>query len=144
MSTALRLGLAVLAVLAGGAGRAGLQAASSQEPPAQQGRAIYMGKGACHTCHGPDGRGTPIGPDLTDAEWLHIDGTQAEIARVVRLGVVRPKRYPAPMPPMGGARLNEREITAVAAYVAALRTPQAATARMQQGAATGRWPPLQQ
>jgi mono/diheme cytochrome c family protein len=100
----------------------GLAAASSARgAPQDTGRAIYMGKGFCHGCHGPDARGTPLGPDLTDDVWLHIDGSREQVARVVRSGIPRPKQHPAPMPPMGGGRLNAGEIDAVADYVAGLR-----------------------
>jgi mono/diheme cytochrome c family protein len=87
---------------------------------AVSGRAVYMGAGYCHGCHGADARGTPLGPDLTDGEWLNIGGSRREIARIVRTGVSSPKRYSAPMPPMGGGRLTRREIDAVAGYIADL------------------------
>jgi cbb3-type cytochrome c oxidase subunit III len=84
------------------------------------GRAVFTGKGNCATCHRTDATGTPLGPDLTDGEWLNISGTLEEITEVVRVGIARPKKYPAPMPPMGGARLRPAEIDAVARYVLSL------------------------
>jgi cytochrome c553 len=95
---------------------------------AQQGKAIFEGKGNCWTCHGRDGRGTPLGPDLTAAAWLNTDGSVDSVRALIRAGVPRPKKYPAPMPAMGGARLSAAEINAVTEYVLSLRRtpPQAA------------------
>jgi mono/diheme cytochrome c family protein len=81
------------------------------------GRKVFEGKGLCHACHGKDARGTPLAPNLTDAEWINIDGSLPAIVALVRTGVPKPLRYPAPMPPMGGAKLSTAEIEAVAAYV---------------------------
>jgi mono/diheme cytochrome c family protein len=89
------------------------------------GRAVFEGKGNCATCHGRNARGTPLGPDLTDGQWLQISGTLQEITDVVREGIVKPKEYPAPMPPMGGARLRAAEVEAVARYVLSLNPPPA-------------------
>jgi mono/diheme cytochrome c family protein len=135
--TALAMAVAiVLAVHVGsGAGRAmegpgaelrpALAASAGVAEPAASvqanGRSIFERKGNCATCHGRNGRGTPLAPDLTDGEWLNITGTFEEIVAIVRAGVAEPMAYPAPMPPMGGARLSAEEIEAVAAYVFSLR-----------------------
>ncbi|HEX6309099.1 MAG TPA: cytochrome c [Longimicrobiales bacterium] len=74
----------------------------------------------CFTCHGANGVGTPLGPVMTDQEWLNVDGTYEAIVEVVRTGVAQPVQYPSPMPPMGGIQLSEDQIRAVAAYVYAL------------------------
>jgi glucose/arabinose dehydrogenase/mono/diheme cytochrome c family protein len=76
-----------------------------------------VGSGTCAGCHGPDGRGTPLGPDLASGKWLWSDGSFSAIARTIREGVPKPKAYRSPMPPMGGAQLSAREVDAVAAYV---------------------------
>jgi mono/diheme cytochrome c family protein len=81
------------------------------------GQQIFGGKGMCLTCHGPTATGTPLAPNLTDAEWLNISGNYDEIQTVVRNGVPTPKQHPSPMPPMGGAQLSDQEIQQVAAYV---------------------------
>jgi mono/diheme cytochrome c family protein len=86
------------------------------------GRKVFEGKGLCYACHGKDGRGTPLAPNLTDSEWLNIDGSLPAIIGLVQKGVPKPLRYPAPMPPMGGAKLSREEIEAVAAYVKSLST----------------------
>lgn len=81
------------------------------------GKKIFLGKGNCATCHGQDLKGGPLAPDLTDGEWLHGDGSAAAVQKTVKEGVAAPKKHPAPMPPMGGAKLNEKEVQAVAEYV---------------------------
>lgn len=85
------------------------------------GRRIFVAKGNCFTCHGANARGTPLAPDLTDAEVLHVDTGIASIVGVVKEGVAKPVKYPAPMQPMGGASLSDAEIAAVAAWVHSLR-----------------------
>lgn len=86
----------------------------------ERGRELFGGAGACYTCHGGDAAGTQLAPDLTDAEWLNTDGSYASIAEVVRTGVSEPVRFPAPMPPMGGASLSREQLCAVAGYVYSL------------------------
>jgi mono/diheme cytochrome c family protein len=82
------------------------------------------GAALCYVCHGPAGKGVAgLGPDLTDKEWLHGDGSVTFIAKVVTDGVVKPKKMPAPMPPRGGGQLSEAQINAVAAYVHSLGQP---------------------
>jgi glucose/arabinose dehydrogenase/mono/diheme cytochrome c family protein len=78
------------------------------------------GGGTCTGCHGSDARGTALGPDLTDRRWLWGDGSLAAIERTVRNGVPQPKQHTGAMPPMGGARLTDAQVRAVAAYVFAL------------------------
>jgi mono/diheme cytochrome c family protein len=79
------------------------------------------GGGICFTCHGPDAKGIQgLGPDLTDATWLHGDGSLQFIQNTVRTGVATPKEAAAPMPPMGGATLTPDQVNAVSAYVYSL------------------------
>ena len=81
------------------------------------GRKIFSGQGSCFACHGMDAHGSAMAPNLADSTWLNIDGSYAAIADLVRSGVPHPKKFPAPMPPMGGAQLSADQICAVAAYV---------------------------
>ena len=121
----------VLLVIALGMGtaaagaRPGAEAASggvvrAAEVQDTAGKAIFLGKGMCQACHGPEAKGTSLAPDLTDKEWLHADGTVETIAKVVKEGVAAPKKHPAPMPAMGGAQLTDAEIQAVARYIVSL------------------------
>ena len=88
------------------------------------GQQVYSGPGICFSCHGPAGAGTPLGPDLTDDEWIWIENPsenlQAKLVEQIRAGTPRPRDYPSPMPPMGGASLTDEQLQAVAAYVASL------------------------
>jgi hypothetical protein len=83
------------------------------------GDSIFHGKaagGTCYACHGQGGTGSAVGPNLTDSEWLNTDGSLEGIVKVIKSGVTKPKKAPAPMPPMGGAALNDEQVQAVAAY----------------------------
>ena len=87
------------------------------------GNRIYHGLAGgvgCVGCHGREGKGTALGPDLTANHWLWSDGSQQSIAAVIARGVAQPKRFRAPMPPMGGAQLRPEEVAEVAAYVRSL------------------------
>jgi len=109
-------------------------AASAQRPSSRDstvtvqmvslGDSIFHGRragGICFTCHGPDAKGMPaLGPNLTDATWLHGDGSYAFIVGLVEKGVPKPKQAGAPMLPRGGANLNAAQVRAVAAYVYSL------------------------
>jgi mono/diheme cytochrome c family protein len=89
----------------------------------QQGQQVYAGAGICFTCHGQNAQGTPLGPALNDGEWIWIDTAQdvlPQLVTVIRTGVTSPREYPAPMPPMGGANLNEDQLMAVSAYLLTL------------------------
>ncbi len=84
------------------------------------GQRIYRGQvgGApCTGCHGENGEGTPLGPDLTGKKWLWSDGSYAGIKKTITAGVSQPKQYRSPMPPMGGAQLTPEQVSALAAYV---------------------------
>jgi mono/diheme cytochrome c family protein len=88
-----------------------------------RGDSVYHGRIAaanCYTCHGPTGRGTESGPDLTDSRWLDCDGSYESLIDVIARGVPRPKLYPVPMPPTGGVPLTPDQVRAVAAYVYSL------------------------
>jgi glucose/arabinose dehydrogenase len=112
---------------------AGAQAALPTPPGATQqqvalGKRIFEGQVAsapCAGCHGTDGKGSPLGPDLTSGKWLWGDGSLAAIDHTITVGVAQPKQYGSPMPPKGGAALSTAQVEAVAAYVWALGHPSA-------------------
>jgi mono/diheme cytochrome c family protein len=58
-----------------------------------------------------------VGPDLTSNKWLWSDGSFKGISKTITDGVMQPKHYRSPMPPMGGAQLTDDQVLAVAAYV---------------------------
>jgi len=87
------------------------------------GQQVFEGKAGgapCTGCHGSDGKGTPLGPDLTSGKWVWSDGSTKGLEKTITTGVPNPKNYRAPMPPMGGAQLSPEQVHAVAEYVAGL------------------------
>lgn len=81
------------------------------------GQEVYSGAGLCFSCHAPNGRGGFLGPDLTDKEWVHIDGSIDQIAGIIAGGVGTPVGFPEPMPAMGGSELGDTAIRSLALYV---------------------------
>ncbi|HEY8162840.1 MAG TPA: c-type cytochrome [Methylocystis sp.] len=93
------------------------------EAEATQGELIFNGHaagGTCAGCHGENGKGAPLGPDLTRGKWLWGDGSLASITKTIAEGVAQPKEYRSPMPPKGGAPLTDSDVAAVSAYVWAI------------------------
>ncbi|MEI9899367.1 MAG: c-type cytochrome [Hyphomicrobium sp.] len=87
------------------------------------GAKIFAGEVAgatCAGCHGADGIGTPVGPNLTTGKWLWGDGSLQSITDTITNGVPEPKQHPGAMPPMGGVELSKADVAAVSAYVWAL------------------------
>ncbi|HLJ30401.1 MAG TPA: c-type cytochrome [Candidatus Angelobacter sp.] len=76
-----------------------------------------VGGATCTVCHGETGKGSPLGPDLTGKKWLWSNGTYEGIAKTIAGGVMQPRQYRSPMPPMGGAQLTNDQVLALAAYV---------------------------
>ena len=85
-----------------------------------RGREVFNGSGGCTACHGADATGGTLAPDLTDDQWLNVDGSYSDVLAVIRDGVAQPTQYPAPMPPEGGATLSDAQLCATAAYVYSL------------------------
>ena len=123
MSYRTRLGLVVAALALVGAGQAAAQEAAPAGVTAAaiaKGDTIYHKAGLCYACHGSNAEGA-VGPNLTDAEWLHGDGSYDMIVATVTAGVPADKaKKGIPMPPKGGSSITEEEIKAVAAYVYSL------------------------
>jgi glucose/arabinose dehydrogenase/mono/diheme cytochrome c family protein len=82
-----------------------------------------VGGASCTGCHGANGTGSPLGPDLTKQKWLWSDGSFARILKVITDGVPQPRQYRNAMPPMGGAQLSDTQASALAAYVWGLSHP---------------------
>jgi len=88
-----------------------------------QGASIFKGPGMCTVCHGIDGKGG-VGPNLTDATWIHSKGSYDEIVTQVTTGVpTKESKSGIPMPPKGGSSINPDQVKAVAAYVWTLSHP---------------------
>ena len=84
-----------------------LSAMSKDPKIVAAGAAVYTGK--CAMCHGDKLEGK-IGPNLTDATWIH-GGTPVEIMKVVREGVA------AKGMPMWDGVLKAEEIDEVVAFI---------------------------
>ncbi len=85
----------------------------------EKGKAVYAGAGICSSCHGPAGAGIPsLGANLTDAEWLHSDGSYDGIVATIEAGVTAQESSSGvPMPAKGGTNISDEDVMAVAAYV---------------------------
>jgi glucose/arabinose dehydrogenase/mono/diheme cytochrome c family protein len=109
---------------------AGAQYVASLSPPAGAteadvalGARIFVGQlrnGTCAGCHGSDGKGSPVGADLTSGTWLWSDGSLVGISQTIASGVEKPKQHGGAMPPMGGSSLSPADLKAVSAYVWAI------------------------
>ena len=115
---------------AGEPGEAALAPAPAEAPPAidesllpegvtvamvEEGRELFSGGGICNTCH-LDGTGGPLAPDLTDDEWINVDGEYGSIVALVKTGVPQPVDHPGAMLPRAGMPLTDAQVEAVAAY----------------------------
>ena len=111
--------LLAFAALAG-AGPAAAQAPAAAPAAVAQGDSIFHGKGNCYACHGANAQGA-VGPNLTDAEWIHSDGSYDAIVQQITNGVAQKEsKSGIPMPPKGGSSITDDEVKAVAAYVYSL------------------------
>ena len=84
-----------------------------------RGKELYN-RDACVLCHGDDGRGGDMAPDLTDDVWLHSEGDFDGIRRTVWFGIskekLKDKSREFAMDPGGGLDLDADDLNAVAAY----------------------------
>jgi len=108
---------------------AGRQSTSLTPPPGATKQQVALGdrifhgeasNGTCGGCHGSDGKGSPVGADLTGGPWLWGDGSLAAIIKTVKEGVSKPKQAGGVMPPLGGTALSPADVQAVSAYVWAI------------------------
>ncbi len=87
------------------------------------GSRIFRGEaagGTCSGCHGSDGEGSTVGPNLTKGQWSWGNGSWRAIAATIDHGVPAPKHADGAMPPRGGAPLSDADVQAVAAFVWAI------------------------
>ena len=122
-----RLGLVFGLVLVFQAGSAAAQSAAPSAAPAAaspelitKGDSIFHKTGLCYACHGSNAQGA-VGPNLTDAEWIHGDGSVEMIVATVTAGIPKEKaKGGIPMPAKGGSSISDEDVKAVAAYVYSL------------------------
>lgn len=125
----------LLAACGGGAAStagtsAGAAPAAARGPSPEQLASIARGDslfnaGACQRCHGQKGVGAQNGPSLVSGPWLHVDGTQAQIAALIVRGVPREaitdttRRFP--MRPRGGPmNVTDEQAQDLAAYIVSI------------------------
>lgn len=114
--------LALTAVL--GSTPAWAQTAAPSPTAIAQGDSIFHGKGNCYACHGANAQGA-VGPNLTDAEWIHSDGSYDAVVKQITTGVTKEEsKSGIPMPAKGGSSITDDEVKAVAAYVLSLGAKQ--------------------
>jgi cytochrome c oxidase cbb3-type subunit 3 len=114
--------VALLVALVTATAPAAAQSGASPASPAliARGDSVYHGAGNCYACHGAKAEGL-VGPNLTDAEWLHSKGTYEEIVAQIQEGITKEKsKSGIPMPAKGGGSISDDDIKAVAAYVHSL------------------------
>jgi mono/diheme cytochrome c family protein len=105
---------------------AGASAAGSLPvPPGATAETVALGErvfrsAPCAGCHGADGTGTPLGPNLTTGKWVWSDGSLDGLTKTIVNGVPHPKNYTGAMPPAGGAQLSPDQVAALSAYIWAL------------------------
>ena len=89
----------------------------------QSGAPLFTGAGLCAVCHGQNAEGMPgLGPDLTDGEWLHSDGSFEALAEQITSGIdASVSKSGLAMAPKGGSSITDEQVRAVAAYVWSLR-----------------------
>jgi cytochrome c oxidase cbb3-type subunit III len=123
MKTWIRFGFVASALLALHAAPATAQATAPAgvTPEAiAKGDSIFHGPGNCYACHGTNAQGV-VGPNLTDAEWIHGDGSYDFIVATVTSGIPKEQsKSGIMMPPKGGSTITDEQVKQVAAYVYSL------------------------
>ncbi len=95
------------------------------KPAAVTGGATHFAE-RCAACHAADGGGA-IGPNLTDKNWLHGDGTPIAVYNVIKKGV--PEKG---MPPWGSI-FDPDQMIEVTAYVMSLKGTAPASPKAAEG-----------
>lgn len=80
----------------------------------------------CKACHGNAGEGNAVGPNLTDAYWLH-GGSINDVFRTIKYGVVEKGMQ------SWKAELNPEQMQAVASYIFSIQGSAPANAKEPQG-----------
>jgi cytochrome c oxidase cbb3-type subunit 3 len=91
----------------------------------EKGKGVFSNNN-CGSCHRADGGGNTIGPNLTDAYWLHGGGIQ-NVFNTIKTGVVE-KGMPA-----WGKTLRPQDVRDVAFYVMSLQGSNPANGKAPQG-----------
>lgn len=89
------------------------------------GKGIYTSMN-CATCHGQNGEGNAIGPNLTDNSWLHGCSFEA-VVNIITNG------FPTKGMTAFRGQLNDTQIQQVSSYVVSLKGSEPANAKAPQG-----------
>jgi cbb3-type cytochrome c oxidase subunit III len=118
MKTRTCLGLVMATALSLAVRPAVAQAPAGVTPAAiAKGDSLFHKEGNCYACHGANAEGA-VGPNLTDATWLHSDGSYDAIVKQITTGVdQKQSKSGIAMPPKGGSSISDEDVKAVAAYV---------------------------
>lgn len=111
------------AAAAGVVTAAGLEAMARDPATVEQGKAVFAQN--CVACHRADGGGS-VGPNLTDAYWLHGSAPEAVYATIAK--GITDKGMPTWLPQLGPERVQ-----AATAYVLTLRGTDVAGGKAPQG-----------
>ena len=85
-----------------------------------KGDSIFHSRATATPVTAPTPQGA-VGPNLTDAEWIHSDGSYDAIVKQSPPASRRGgSKSGIPMPPKGGSQITDDEVKAVAAYVYSL------------------------
>jgi len=101
--------------------------ASTDPADIAAGKAIFAEK-ACFACHGMNGEGNAIGPNLTDGSWIH-GCSFTEVIKTIRNGV--PTKGMTPYKD----QLNQKQSEQLASFVLSLKGSNPANAKAPQGVA---------
>lgn len=89
------------------------------------GKAIFMDPSKCPACHGADGGGNAVGPNLTDDYWIY-GGNIKDIFKTIKYGTSKGMRS-------WKDDLSPKQIAQVSSYVKSLRGTKPAVPREPQG-----------
>jgi len=99
--------------------------ASTDPADLEAGKSIFSEK-ACFACHGMNGEGNAIGPNLTDDFWIH-GCNFTDVVKVIKNGV--PAKGMTPYKD----QLNAKQTEQLASYILSLRGSNPANAKDPQG-----------
>lgn len=89
------------------------------------GKAIFTDPSKCVVCHGPEGGGNAIGPNLTDDYWIY-GGNIKDLFKTIKYGAKNGMKS-------WKDDLSPKQIAQVASYIKTLRGTKPANAREPQG-----------
>lgn len=91
----------------------------------EAGKAIFLDPSKCVTCHGPEGGGNTIGPNLTDDYWIY-GGSIQDIFKTIKYGAKNGMKS-------WKDDLTPRQMAQVSSYIKSLRGTKPANPKEPQG-----------